>query len=74
MADLRAEALAGQVRGVAGMTLTVIDGELPADHLRDHNLVFERYAMSARRNSPATWTRRPAGPAVWIQRQESWFR
>lgn len=75
--ELRAAALQGAVRGVANLTLTVIDGELPTEHLRDQNLTFSAYRMPDGKNTPENWTRRPAGPTVWVPYDGGgggWFR
>ena len=74
VAEIRTDALEGAVRDIAQMTLTVIEGDFPQKVLRNENLTFAEYGMSARRNSADTWTRRPAGPDVWVPMNKGWFR
>ncbi len=51
------------VEQLAGMTLTVVDGDFPRQVIANQNLTFERYQMAAERNSAVFYDAKINGPA-----------
>ena len=70
----RDEALEPAVDELYGMTLTVIDGELPPDLLRSDNLRFARYNLPWHKNLQTVWSLRQPGPEVWVPTRSGWGR
>lgn len=60
------DATEGQLGSLAGMTLTVVEGNLPIDHLREFNLTFTPYQMDLAANDRNSWSRAPAGPVAYV--------
>ena len=52
--------------GLDALTLTVIDGEFPFDHMKKNNLTFSRYAMPKDKNNDVAYDAKNAGPG-WKQ-------
>ena len=63
-AQIQAAATKRGLRQLAGMTLTVVDGDFPREVLAGQNLVFSDYKMPARRNTAEYYdvkSKKPAG-------------
>jgi hypothetical protein len=58
----RKETLGDTIAGIKGMTLTVIDGEFPREHIAKHNVTFERYTMARVENVRMRYDARALGP------------
>lgn len=69
-----ADATEGSLRDLNAMTLTVLEGTLPIDHLREYNLTFVDWEMDPARNDRTQWSRSPAGPVAYVQGKGGWFR
>ncbi|MCA9268008.1 MAG: hypothetical protein KDA41_06035, partial [Planctomycetales bacterium] len=64
-AGQRAAAVERQLKDLAGMTLTVIDGDFPREVLARKNLQFGEYRMPSRRNKAESYdvkSHAPSGP------------
>lgn len=53
----------GGLKHLAGMTLTVVDGDFPREVLANQNLTFAAYQMPAQRNSSEKYDAKLHGPA-----------
>lgn len=62
----RDEAVSSVVYALEEMTLTVVDGELPREHLQSENLRFAGWTMPWWKNLESVWSLRPVGPTVWV--------
>lgn len=60
--ESRNKATAGALKLLAGMTLTVVDGDFPREVIASRNLNFAEYQMPTRRNSPVNYNARTKGP------------
>ncbi|MCZ6603338.1 MAG: DUF2330 domain-containing protein, partial [Planctomycetota bacterium] len=63
LAELRKEILKGALEDLAGMTLSVVDGDFPREVLAKENLTFARYEMPANNNIPGVYDAKLQGPA-----------
>ncbi len=63
LAAAQAEQRERALDGLAGMTLTVIDGDFPREHLASTNLTFEPYTVPAERNLRGAYDATLHGPA-----------
>ncbi len=55
LAEAREQQRERALQRLEGMTLTVIDGDFPREHLATTNLTFASYAMPAERNQPRVY-------------------
>ncbi len=58
----REQLLAKDLRGLTGMTMTVIDGDFPREVLANENLSFESFAMAGAINNRSKYDARKMGP------------
>lgn len=68
VAEMRDRSLDPALADLYEMTLTVVDGTFPRRVLRDQNLTFDRYSMSAAANRLEVWNDRKAPLEVWVYR------
>ena len=62
LAEERKAAVGGALGGLQGMTLSIVDGDFPRDHLANNNLTFSAHAMAQAKNSPVHYNARTKGP------------
>jgi len=62
LADQRAKTASAALKKLAGMTLTIVDGDFPREVLAKQNLTFARYQMPTKRNVPEHYDARQKGP------------
>lgn len=60
----REEVVKKALADLAGMTVTVIDGEFPFDYMKKNNLTFSAYRMPKEKNDDVAYDAKNAGPGA----------